>query len=167
MAIRQVLMIGNEALRKKSEAIDFKRDAVEEYLRDLEDTLHHTQNVKKIGRAIAGPQIGYLKQIIVMDADSRKIVMINPSIKERSKEEFEVWDSCFSADVAFFGKTIRNKTITVEYFDENQNKRGETFEDDLSELFQHEIDHLEGILFTDRIVDNQVMMRSEWEKLSE
>ena len=67
--------------------------------------------------------------------------------------------------MAFFGKTIRHKAITVEYINENQETIHDTFTDDLSELFQHEIDHLEGILFTDRIVDNQIITRSEWERL--
>ena len=91
--------------------------------------------------------------------------MINPKITKRSDEKFDVWDSCFSADVAFFGKTPRYKEINVEYYDERQNQITAHFEDDLSVLFQHEIDHLDGVLFTDHITDNQIIMRSEWEKL--
>jgi peptide deformylase len=100
-----------------------------------------------------------------MDNGGNSIVMINPHIIRKSEETFEVWDSCFSADLAFFGKTIRHKAITVEYVDENRDRAREDFADDLSELFQHEIDHLDGILFTDRIIDNQIIMRSEWERL--
>ncbi len=58
-----------------------------------------------------------------------------------------VWDSCFSADLAFFGKTSRHKKIIVEYENEKGEKNIAEFQDDLSELFQHEIDHLKGILF--------------------
>jgi peptide deformylase len=76
-----------------------------------------------------------------------------------------VWDSCFSVDVAFFGKTIRYQEIKVAYLDEKNGEITETFQGNLSELFQHEIDHLEGIVFTDCIVDNNIIMRSEWEKL--
>jgi peptide deformylase len=165
MARKTILMIGNEILRKKAEPIDFTKDPVEQYIQDLKDTLHHVQNEKKIGRAIAGPQIGYSKRIIYMETDGKKITMINPHITMKSEEKFEVWDSCFSADVAFFGKTIRHKAIKIEYVDENQSKIQKDFNDDLSELFQHEIDHLEGILFTDRIINNQIIMRSEWERL--
>lgn len=156
-------MIGNDKLRKKSEDIDFNVDPVHQYMVDLTDTLRHFQCVKKIGRAIAGPQIGYLKNIICMESDHKKIIMINPKIIERSPETFDVWDSCFSADTAFFGKTARHKRITVEYTNENQKVIQKEFTDDLSELFQHEIDHLNGILFTDLIIDNQIIMRSEWE----
>jgi len=165
MSVKTVLMIGNEMLRKKAERIDFVKDPVEQYIQDLMDTLHHLQKDKKIGRAIAGPQIGYFKRIIYMEIDEKRIVMINPHITKKSQETFEVWDSCFSADVAFFGKTIRHKAITVEYVNENQVKVHKDYMDDLSELFQHEIDHLDGILFTDRIFDNQIIMRSEWERL--
>jgi peptide deformylase len=165
MAVKDVLMIGNEILRKKAECIDFVKDPVELYIQDLKDTLHHLQQVKMIGRAIAGPQIGYLKRIIYMEKEDKRIIMINPHITQKSIETFEVWDSCFSAEVAFFGKTIRHKTITVEYLDETQKKVHKDYRDNLSELFQHEIDHLDGILFTDRIVDNQIIMRSEWERL--
>ncbi len=165
MSVRNIFLIGNEVLRKKAESIDFVKDHVEQYIQDLRDTLHHIQQEKKIGRAIAGPQIGYLKTIIYMEAEKKKITMINPKIINKSQETFEVWDSCFSADVAFFGKTLRHKAISVAYLNEIQEEIHEDFTDDLSELFQHEIDHLEGILFTDRIINNQIIMRSEWERL--
>lgn len=165
MAVRNILMIGNELLRKKAENVDFMNDPVEQYIQDLRDTLHHIKEEKKIGRAIAGSQIGYLKRIIYMEAEKKKITMINPQIIKKSQEKFEIWDSCFSADVAFFGKTLRHTAITVAYINENQKEIREDFTDDLSELFQHEIDHLEGILFTDHIINNQIIMRSEWERL--
>ena len=165
MTIRPILMIGNPTLREKSDDVRFGEDNLTEIIQDLADTLHNFQRAKGIGRAIAGIQIGYAKRIVYMEAGGKSIVMINPRIIDRSDETFEVWDSCFSADVAFFGKTVRNRAITVEYFDEDQNKVTERFEDDLSELFQHEIDHLDGILFTDRIINNEIIMRSEWEKL--
>ncbi len=165
MSKKNILMIGNEILRKKSVPVDFVKDPVEQYIQDLRDTLYHFQKEKKIGRAIAGPQIGYLKRIIYMETEKKKIVIINPQIIKKSRETFEVWDSCFSADLAFFGRTLRHRSITVEYVNEHQEQRTENFTDDLSELFQHETDHLEGILFTDRIIDNQIIMRSEWERL--
>lgn len=165
MATKKILMIGNDALREKSEPVDLAEDDIAPFIQDLRDTLYDFQNKKQIGRAIAGPQIGYLKRIIYMEAKEKKIVMINPHITQKSEETFEVWDSCFSADVAFFGKTVRNKSITVDYINGKKEQVREKFTDDLSELFQHEIDHLDGVLFTDRIIDNQIIMRSEWEKL--
>jgi peptide deformylase len=163
--IKQVLMLGNKTLRQKSIPIDFEKDNIEKIIMDLKDTLHYLQQEKKIGRAIAGVQIGCLKRIIYMESNGTSIIMINPEIIDSSNEKFEEWDSCFSADVAFFGKTSRNKNITVKYFDESKNKIERCFYDDLSELFQHEIEHLNGIIFTDHIINNQIIMRNEWEKL--
>jgi peptide deformylase len=165
MTVKPVLMIGNKILRKKSEEVDFKINNITGIIDDLKDTLHHLQRVKETGRAIAGVQIGYMKRIIYMESGKKRIIMINPKITNKSDKKMDVWDSCFSADVSFFGKTSRYKKINVEYYDEKKNKITASFENDLSELFQHEIDHLDGILFTDHIIDNQIIMRSEWEKL--
>lgn len=166
MAVKTILLIGDEKLREISQPVDFNNDPVEKYLCDLRDTLLNFQAIKKIGRAIAAPQIGVNKRIIYMEKDNIRIVLINPVIKAKSNEMFEVWDSCFSADVAFFGKTLRHKVISVEYFNERGDKNIEVFSGDLSELFQHEIDHLDGILFTDRIINNQIIMRVEWKKIN-
>jgi len=77
----------------------------------------------------------------------------------------EVWDSCYSFDVAFFVRIKRHKRIKVEFMDENRRKIVEEFEDDLSELLQHEIDHLNGILATDHLRSGKdIIMREEWEK---
>jgi len=165
MSVKEILLIGNKTLREISRDVDFNNDNINEYISDLQDTLFSFQKKKKIGRAIAGIQIGLKKRIIYMEFGTDKIIMINPLIVNKSGETFEVWDSCFSADVAFFGKTIRNKYIDVEYYDENELKIKRRFENDSSELFLHEIDHLDGILFTDNIINNQIIMRDEFEKL--
>ena len=165
MAIKEILQIGNKVLRNVSEEVNLEKDDFESYISDLCDTLLHTQKEKRMGRAIAAPQIGILKHIIYMEHAGQKIIMINPKIIEKSQETFTVWDSCFSANVAFFTKTMRHKQIKVKYLNECGNEITQIFSDDLSELFQHEIDHLDGILFTDRTISNQIIMRSEWEKL--
>ncbi|MBI4453402.1 peptide deformylase, partial [Candidatus Woesearchaeota archaeon] len=151
MAIKLVLMIGNQKLRKKSAQVtnfDNVSKVDKQFktiLIDLKDTLTHLQKTKKIGRALAAPQIGYLKKIIFMQTLEKTFYMINPVITWKSNEMFEVWDSCFSFGVYFFVKIKRHKKIIVEYKDENGTFKKEEFEDDLSELFQHEIDHLDGI----------------------
>ena len=165
MAVKSILLIGNKTLRKKSEEVDFDTDNVTGIISDLRDTLHHLQKVKNIGRALAGIQIGYMKRVVYLHLHDRSFVMINPRITKKSAEKFEVWDSCFSADSAFFGKTSRFKRISVEYYDEKKNTVNEEFENDMSELLQHEIDHLEGVLFIDHIIDNEIIMRCEWENL--
>jgi len=165
MAIQPVLMFGNETLRQQSSDVNFDQDNVHEIIEALRDTLRFLQKEKQIGRALAAPQIGILKKVVFMETEAEQITMINPGIVEKSIETFQVWDSCFSADVAFFGLAERSKKIKVEYLNESQNIVVRNFSDDLAELFQHEIDHLHGILFTDHVIDNQIIMRSEWERL--
>lgn len=168
MAVKEVILLGNPLLREKSSDAAFD-DELERIIEDLKDTLTHLQNEKGIGRALAAPQIGYLRRVIFVNAKSSKnprtMTLINPTIVEKSKEIIEVWDSCYSFDVAFFVRIKRHKRIKVEYMDENGRKIVEEFEDDLSELLQHEIDHLNGILATDHLRSGKdIIMREEWEK---
>jgi|Deesub1362B_J571_1020462.scaffolds.fasta_scaffold00145_9 peptide deformylase len=168
MTVREVILLGNPLLREKSSDAAFGKE-LETIIEDLKDTLIYLQRKKGIGRALAAPQIGYLKKVIFINArnskNSRTMTLINPTIVEKSKEMIEVWDSCYSFDVAFFVQIKRHKKIKVEYMDENGRKIVEEFEDDLSELLQHEIDHLNGILATDHLKSGKdIIMREEWEK---
>jgi len=166
MAIKDVLLIGNPNLRQESsEVTDFNLELTE-ILRDLKDTLIHLQKTKKIGRGLAAPQIGHMKKVILFLLPERPFVMVNPKIIWKSDELFQVWDSCFCFEVAFFVQVERHKSIKIEYQDENGNIKTEEFAGDLSELVQHEIDHLYGILATDHLKDvTKIMMRDEWGKM--
>jgi peptide deformylase len=165
MVIKDVLMIGNPVLRKKSIKMNKFGEELQQIIQDLKDTLTHLQKTKKIGRGLAAPQIGYSKQIIYYGLPSDPFVMVNPEITWRSEEKFPVWDSCFSLDVAFFVEIMRNKHIKVKYQDEKGKEHIKEFKDDLSELVQHETDHLKGILATDHLTDTKrIIMRQEWEE---
>ena len=95
-----------------------------------------------------------------------KSALVNPKITGLSPATFEVWDSCFSFDVSFFVLVDRLWNVRVEYSDLKGNKQALEAKGELSELLQHEIDHLDGILATDRIKNTKaIMTRSEWEKL--
>ena len=162
--IKKVLQLGNPELRKSSTEVEDLAEA-EKIVEDLRNTLIYEQQDKEIGRALAAPQIGIHKKVVFYHVDGEEKILINPKITEKSEELFEVWDSCFSLRTAFFVKIKRHKEIKVEY----QNLQGENIEEkfagELSELFQHEIDHLHGILATDHLEDNKnIMMREEWEK---
>ncbi|MFW6040724.1 MAG: peptide deformylase [Thermoplasmatota archaeon] len=165
MTIKEVLMIGNPKLREKCTDIKNFDSELDRIIDDLKDTLTYLQNKNNIGRALAAPQIGYQKNVVFMQIPQRTIKMVNPKIVWKSDETFDVWDSCFSFDVAFFVNIKRHERIEVEYQDDKDNSKLEEFEGDLSELFQHEIDHLNGILATDHLEDNKnIIMRSEWER---
>ncbi|HUT66266.1 MAG TPA: peptide deformylase [Spirochaetota bacterium] len=166
MAIRDVLQIGNPILRKKSAEVTGFGPLLQKTLDDMRDTLTHLQKTKKIGRALAAPQISLLKRIIYIQTPDITLYMINPEISYKSSEMFEVWDSCFSFDVSFFVKINRHKSIAVNFQDETGKNNSGRYSNGLSELLQHEIDHLDGILATDHLIDpKNIIMRSEWEKL--
>ncbi|MGD8505622.1 MAG: peptide deformylase [Candidatus Bathyarchaeota archaeon] len=164
--IRQVLQLGNEMLKRKSKPVEgFQSKSLESLIGDLSDTLHDAQERFGYGRGIAAPQLGKLKRVIFIDTSGFKSPLINPRIVQFSDRRFEVWDSCFSFNLAFFVLVDRYYSIRVEYFDQEGKKHAIDAEDKLSELLQHEIDHLDGVLATDRMKGNQkIMMRSEWEK---
>ncbi len=165
MTIIDVLMLGNPKLREKSsEVINFEAEFKKNLL-DLKDTLIYLQDTQRIGRAIAVPQIDIMKKLIYYQFPHKSFYMVNPKIIWKSEDLIDVWNSCFSFDVAFFVEIQRHKTIKVEYQDDNRNLVLEDFSNDILELVQHEIDHLHGILATDHLKDlKKIIMRSEWER---
>ena len=165
MAVQKIYQLGSEVLRKKSRQVENFDDELKSKVEDLKDTLFNFQKEYKIGRAIAAPQIGYHQKIVYYNKNGEEILMVNPEIIDKSKEKFEVWDSCFSFRAAFFVKIKRAKKIKVRYQDVEGKEIIKEFSDDLSELFQHEIDHLHGILATDHLEDNKnIIMREVWEE---
>jgi peptide deformylase len=164
MTVRDILLLGNPQLRVEChEVTDF--DEVLSIIGDLRGTLTHAQEKYGMGRGIAAPQIGYDKKVVYIQMPERSFSLINPIIIWRSPETFDVWDSCFSMNAAFFVKVRRNKIIKVEYLNEHNEKYVEEFSDDMSELLQHEIDHLHGVLCSDRIISpKDIVMKEEWAK---
>lgn len=166
MAVKEVLLIGNEKLREKSLDCRPPFEEVPGIINNLKDTLHFLQEKYKIGRALAAPQIGYLKRIIYYNHSGSRIIMINPRITYKSDRMFPVWDSCYSFKTSFFVKIKRHQSITVRFLNDRLESEEREFSGSLSELFQHEIDHLEGVLATDYLEKgDSIIMREEWEKI--
>ncbi len=162
---RQIIRLGNEILRKKSYPVeDFQSNGLASLIRDLSDTLHYAQKRFRYGHGIAAPQIDVLERVILIDTEGFKGPLINPRVVWKTDKKFEVWDSCLSFNVEFFVLVDRNYSIKVEYFDQKGEKHQLAADNNLSELLQHEIDHLDGILATDRMKKRKIMMRSEWER---
>jgi peptide deformylase len=168
MPIKEIFMLGNPKLRNVAEEeIEFKHE-VEEISRDLKDTLHYIQHTRNTGRGIAAPQIGHNKRLIYIDTIDRKLLLINPEIIWKSNETFYVWDTCFSFDMAFYVKVKRFKSVQIKYQNHKREIIIEKFSGSLSELIQHEIDHLNGILAIDLIENKEdIIMASEFQKLIE
>jgi peptide deformylase len=105
------------------------------------------------GRAIAAPQLGIMKRLIYMNIDS-PVIFINPELHDLSEDLFELWDDCMSFPHLLV-KVKRHRSLTIKYLDENWQLRVWKTEDALSELLQHEYDHLNGILCTMRAIDEK------------
>lgn len=152
--VNDLLVLGNPVLYEISEEIlSEELPLVENWVKDLHEVMEDIRVKYNFGRAIAAPQLGNMKRLIYMNID-KPMVFINPKILNKSEEMFEVWDDCMCFPNLFV-KVMRHKTIEVEYFDEKWEKQTTIFENDLSELFQHEFDHLEGILCTMRAIDSK------------
>jgi len=168
MAIRPILQLGDPVLREQCARVEdpSSRDT-KELVRDLTDTLAYWRNNTGYGRGIAAPQIGVLQRVIFLQLPGAEPwPLINPEIIEQSVEEITVWDACLSF-LSIFMQVRRHRTIAVRY----QNLEGDTLtvkagdERNLSELLQHEIDHLDGILAIDRVFDvKTICTREEFEK---
>lgn len=163
--IRQILQLGDPVLRKESLLVQDFDQSLKRLIDDLSDTLQDARKRFGYGRGIAAPQIGELKRVVLIDTPDFKSVLINPTITKLSPAKFEVWDSCFSFNVSFFVLVDRLRSIWVDYSDTEGNRQTLEAKGELSELLQHEIDHLNGVLATDRMKNEKaIMMRSEWEK---
>jgi len=162
--LRPILQLGNPILRQKSLPVsDPSSPEIPALIQDLADTLAHWRATTGYGRGIAAPQLGVLERVIFLQLPGEKPwPFINPEIIERSKEKIIVWDACLSF-LSIFMQVERNREITVRYQDEAGVPREVRAGDDqsLSELLQHEIDHLDGILAVDRIVDTKTLCTRE------
>ncbi len=152
MVIQPVLLLGHPDLYKVSEPIaEDELDGLRVVIQDLHDTLMDFRARYGAGRAIAAPQIGVLKRLVYMHIDS-PVVLINPQYTYESAEMFELWDDCMSFPELLV-RVRRHKECRVRYRDAGWRLRESTYSGDLSELIQHEYDHLDGILAVDRAID--------------
>ena len=152
--VREILLLGNPLLHKASEIVrEDELDSLSSVVNDLHDTLMDFRKRYGTGRAIAAPQIGVMKRLVYMHIYS-PTVFINPTLKGMSDEIIELWDDCMSFPDLFV-RVARHKSCIVEYRDLEWNLHEEFLVDDLSELLQHEVDHLDGILATSRAIDGQ------------
>lgn len=168
MAVRTVLQLGNPALREVSRPVaDPSSGEIRELVADLADTLAHWRAETGYGRGIAAPQIGVALRVVFLRLPGEEPwPLVNPEIVGKSREKIVVWDACLSF-LSIFMKVERHREIRVRYQTlEGDWKEVTTGEErNLSELLQHEIDHLDGILALDRVTDiRTICTREEFEK---
>ena len=166
MAVRRILLLGNPILRKRCSTVrDFSLKETRTTIADLRDTLEDFRKRRGFGRGIAAPQIGSTLRVIFIRLGGLA-ALINPKILKRSTQMIELWDDCFSfPDILV--KVRRHRRIEISYVDEAGERKILKAGDALSELLQHEIDHINGVLAIDRAVTKRdIILRSEFPRLS-
>lgn len=162
MAACRILQLGDPALREISAPADAEESAP--IFDDLRDTLHEFQRTHGFGRGISAVQIGHLKRLIYIEIGGQSYRLRNPEYEHRSEEKFALWDDCFSfPDLLVWLE--RHRTIRIKYEDDDGAIQHLEASDAFSELLQHEIDHLDGVLAVDRALGaNGLATREEWER---
>jgi peptide deformylase len=152
--ISDLLLLGDPRLYEVSEPVEKSElILVKDWVADLDKVMKEIRAKYNFGRAIAAPQLGIMKRLIYMNI-VKPTVFINPEITYRSEREFELWDDCISFPNLLV-KVKRHKKITIKFLDEQWVPQEWIVEDDVSELLQHEYDHLDGILCTMRAIDQK------------
>lgn len=162
MAIRTVREENDEILRKKSKEVEKIDERIKTLVDDMVETMH-----KYNGLGLAAPQVGVLKKVVVIDLydDKGVIVLINPIIiKEKGSQIVE--EGCLSFPNKF-AKVERPEQVTVEALNINGEKIKLTGKGLLAQALAHEIDHLNGELFIDKIIPGTLEIVTQEEQVEE
>jgi peptide deformylase len=150
MAALKILTIPDPRLKHKSTEVKNFDSNLRKIVRDMYDTLYSSGN----GIGLAAPQVGITMRIIVIDLNedniSKPITVINPKIINLSEEKFVNEEGCLSVP-EYYAEVERSKIIEVEWFNEAGEKERKKIDGLLSICIQHEIDHLNGVLFIDHL----------------
>ena len=161
--LADLLQLGNPLLYEVSDPVlKSELPMVSGWVADLHNVMEEIRAEYNFGRAIAAPQLGIMKRLIYMNID-KPVVIINPQLSCLSGDMIEVWDDCMSFPNLLV-KVSRHKNMVINYLDEKWQHREWKVTDDLSELLQHEYDHLNGILSTMRAIDEKSF---KWREVKE
>jgi len=161
MPKRRILQLGNPLLRAVSAPVATPAEAGGVF-QDLRDTLHEFQRHHGFGRGISAVQIGEPKRLIYIELDGRAYLLRNPDFEWRSEEKFQLWDDCFSFPDLLV-RVERSAAVRIRFHNEAGEIERLEAAGAFSELLQHEIDHLDGILAIDRALGrNSLCTREEY-----
>lgn len=147
MALREIRTFDDEFLHKVSRRVDKVDNHIREILNDMAETMYSTQN----GGGLAACQVGILRRLVVVDMGQGLLKLVNPQIVESEGEQLVI-EGCLSYP-GIWGKVLRPKRVLVEALNENgENITVEAF-NELAKCLCHETDHLDGILFTDKVIE--------------
>jgi peptide deformylase len=166
VAILPIYLYGNEVLKKKAKHVSEVSDNDIKLIQDMFDTMHESNGI-----GLAANQVGELKQILVVDISdmeagkgTKPLAVINPEILDE-EGEWEMEEGCLSIpDIR--EKVLRSEKITIKFNDVNMKKVELTADGMLARVLLHEMDHLNGILFTDHLTSTKrTLLRSKLKKI--
>jgi peptide deformylase len=161
--IREILKLGDPQLYEVSEPVAAAdMPFVGGWVEDLHDTLMEYRRVYGAGRAVAASQMGIRKRLLYMYLD-KPYVFINPVMIFPDEEMYELLDDCMSFP-GLMVKVRRYRRAVIRYEDLQGERQEMALEGDLSELLQHEYDHLDGILATMRAVDDRSLIMAQMKR---
>lgn len=172
MAIMKIITVPDNRLRQKSDKVDVLNDQTKKLISDMLETLNTAQEPE--GAGLAAPQVGVTKRIILAkrfipsqenpeEVVVKDYVLVNPKLIKISKETISGWEACLSIpDV--YGQVERPKKIKVSAQDENGLSYVINTSGFFARVILHEMDHLDGILFTDKVT-GQTITEKEFDNL--
>jgi peptide deformylase len=163
MPAKRILQLGDPLLRAVSTPVAAPRDALL-VLRDLTATLHEFRRTHGFGRGISAIQIGVPLRVIYLEVEGVRYELINPRFTFQSEDRFTLWDDCFSFPHLMV-RLERHAAIRLTHLTPAGETREIAASGALSELIQHEMDHLDGILAVDRALPgDSLCTREEWRR---
>ncbi len=155
VAVRRIVQLGEPILRQKAKKVHRVDDSIRHLIDDMIETM-----LDAPGSGLAAPQVDVPLRVIVTHVDEQFRVVVNPEIVEASDEMEEAYEGCLSMP-GWTGPVDRHLRVTVR----GLNRTGKPIKLKLSEwearVFQHEIDHLNGVMYIDRITDKSLLHRVE------
>ncbi len=155
--IRKILNIKEKSLHEPSKPVGKVDKKIHELIEDMKDTLAAQEDPEGVG--LAAPQIGKNLRVFLIRYNDTEKVVINPKItkiekvkKSKSKSREKLLEGCLSLP-HYYGPLKRDTKVTLHYMDETGKDVVEVFSGFLAQIVQHEVDHLEGVLFIDRILE--------------
>lgn len=149
MALLRIRQFGDPVLRERAKEIEEITDVHRRLIDDMIETMREAPGV-----GLAAPQVGVLERLFVWEVEDEFGVLINPVIVKRSSERFTEAEGCLSLPGLTY-EVERDYEVTVEALDGDGGPVTITGDDLLARVFQHEMDHLDGVLFIDRIDEAQ------------
>jgi peptide deformylase len=170
--VRKIVEVQADSLRKPSLPVKKIDKKILSLVEDMCDTLKAQNDPEGVG--LAAPQIGKNLQIFLMSYDNTKRVVINPKViseaqkKTSEKKSKKILEGCLSLP-HYYGPIKRSQKIKIEYLNPSGEKIVEEFSGFLAQIVQHELDHLNGVLFVDRILEQNAPLYQfkgdEWEEV--